>query len=43
MIGPEAAKTVIHAWLASEFAGGASTRKVDKIDELERRLATGGS
>ncbi|MBA2718372.1 MAG: RpiB/LacA/LacB family sugar-phosphate isomerase [Chloroflexi bacterium] len=42
VIGPEAAKTVIHAWLASEFAGGASTRKVDKIDELERRLATGG-
>jgi ribose 5-phosphate isomerase B len=40
VIGPEAAKTVVHAWLASEFAGGASTRKVDKIDELERRLAT---
>ncbi|MDQ3126955.1 MAG: RpiB/LacA/LacB family sugar-phosphate isomerase [Chloroflexota bacterium] len=39
VIGPEAAKTVVHAWLASEFAGGASTRKVDKIDELERRLA----
>jgi ribose 5-phosphate isomerase B len=40
VIGPESAKTVVHAWLASEFAGGASTRKVDKIDELERRLAT---
>lgn len=39
VIGPEAAKTVVHAWLASEFAGGASTRKVDKIDDLERRLA----
>jgi ribose 5-phosphate isomerase B len=36
VIGPEAAKTVVHAWLASEFAGGASTRKVDKIDDLER-------
>ena len=43
VIGPEAAKTVVHAWLASEFAGGASTRKVDKIDELERRLAAAGS
>jgi D-erythrulose 4-phosphate isomerase len=43
VIGPESAKTVVHAWLASEFAGGASTRKVDKIDELERRLATTGS
>ncbi len=42
VIGPEAAKTVVHAWLASEFAGGASTRKVDKIEELERRLATTG-
>lgn len=38
VIGPEAAKTVVHAWLESEFAGGASARKVDKIDELERRL-----
>ncbi len=38
VIGPESAKTVVHAWLASEFAGGASTRKVDKIDRLERRL-----
>ena len=41
VIGPEAAKTVVHAWLESEFAGGASTRKVDKIDDLERRLAHG--
>lgn len=41
VIGPEAAKTVVHAWLASEFAGGASTRKVDKVDDLERRLAAG--
>lgn len=40
VIGPESAKTVVHAWLASEFAGGASTRKVEKIDDIERRLAT---
>jgi ribose 5-phosphate isomerase B len=39
VIGPESAKTVVHAWLESEFAGGASSRKVEKIDELERRLA----
>ncbi|MFL5680376.1 MAG: RpiB/LacA/LacB family sugar-phosphate isomerase [Chloroflexota bacterium] len=38
VIGPESAKTVVHAWLESEFAGGASTRKVQKIDDLERRL-----
>jgi ribose 5-phosphate isomerase B len=39
VIGPESAKTVVHAWLASEFAGGASTRKVAKIDRLEERLS----
>ncbi len=37
VIGPESAKTVVHAWLESEFAGGASTRKVEKIDRLEAR------
>jgi len=37
VIGPESAKTVVHAWLESEFAGGASTRKVAKIDRLEAR------
>ena len=42
VIGPESAKTVVHAWLESEFAGGASTRKVDKIDALERRLSSSG-
>ena len=40
VIGPESAKTVVHAWLESEFAGGASTRKVAKIDRLEERLST---
>src|SRR3954454_16689647 len=38
VIGPESAKTIVHAWLASEFAGGTSTRKVAKIDRMERRL-----
>jgi ribose 5-phosphate isomerase B len=42
VIGPESAKTVVHAWLESEFAGGASTRKVAKIDRLEERLSTNG-
>ena len=40
VIGPESAKTVVHAWLESEFAGGASTRKVEKIDRLEKRLSS---
>ena len=38
VIGPEAAKTVVEAWLESEFDGGGSTRKVAKIVDLERRL-----
>ena len=42
VIGPESAKTVVHAWLESEFAGGASTRKVAKIDRLEERLSSNG-
>jgi ribose 5-phosphate isomerase B len=40
VIGPESAKTVVHAWLESEFAGGASSRKVAKIDRLEQRLSS---
>ncbi len=43
VIGPELAKSVVHAWLESEFAGGASSRKVEKIDALEQRLAPSGS
>lgn len=41
VIGPEAAKTVVSAWLESEFDGGGSTRKVAKIVDLERRLGEG--
>jgi ribose 5-phosphate isomerase B len=36
VIGSESAKTVLKAWLDSEFQGGGSTRKVAKIEELER-------
>ena len=35
VIGPELAKSVVGVWLASEFAGGASARKVAKINSLE--------
>jgi len=41
VIGPESAKTVVHAWLASEFAGGASTRKVAKLERLDARRTAG--
>lgn len=37
VIGPEAAKTVLDAWLDSEFAGGSSAKKVEKMEEIDRR------
>lgn len=35
VIGPELAKQIIDAWMASEFAGGGSARKVAKIKQIE--------
>jgi len=43
VIGPESAKTVVRAWLDSEFAGGASTRKVEKLERLDERRTTAGA
>ena len=37
VIGPELAKTVLDAWLESEFGGGSSARKVAKMEEIDRR------
>ena len=37
VIGQEAAKTVLDAWLESEFAGGSSASKVEKMEEIDRR------
>ena len=36
VIGPELAKTVIDAWLVSEFQGGGSLAKVDQMRQLEQ-------
>ncbi|HPY29637.1 MAG TPA: RpiB/LacA/LacB family sugar-phosphate isomerase [Verrucomicrobiota bacterium] len=36
VIGPELAKTIVTAWVQSEFAGGGSTAKVQRLRELER-------
>jgi xylulokinase len=35
VIGPELAKLIVRTWLESEFVGGASARKVAKIDALD--------
>jgi ribose 5-phosphate isomerase B len=41
-IGPELARSIVDAWLASEFAGGGSQAKVDKLVALDDpALATG--
>lgn len=35
VIGPELAKSIVDAWLASDFAGGASTAKVEKMNQID--------
>ena len=37
IIGPELAKKLIETWLTSEFQGGRSERKVNKIMAIEKR------
>ncbi len=37
VIGSEAAKTVLNAFLESEFGGGSSGPKVEKMNEVDRR------
>ncbi len=37
VIGPELAKTIIDAWLVSDFQGGGSTKKVDMMRTLEQK------
>jgi len=38
VIGPELAKTIVDAWLKSEFEGGGSMRKVQLIAEYEKKF-----
>ncbi len=38
VIGPELAKQIVDVWMASEFQGGASARKVSKIAEIETHM-----
>jgi ribose 5-phosphate isomerase B len=35
VVGPELAKTIIDAWIVSDFQGGISTAKVNQMRELE--------
>lgn len=36
IVGPELAKMLVDAWLASHFQGGRSTPKVEKIRQIEK-------
>lgn len=38
VIGVELAKNLIDIWLSSEFEGGGSTKKVEKINEYEKQF-----
>ncbi len=41
VVGPELAKSLVRIWLASEFSGGESERKVNKITAGERTPDSG--
>lgn len=41
LIGYNLAKQIVNTWLATEFSGGRHARRVDKIDQLDRRFARG--
>ncbi|BDG01416.1 ribose 5-phosphate isomerase B [Anaeromyxobacter oryzae] len=42
VVGPELAKSIVKAWLDSEFEPARSGPKVERIREYERRTATRG-
>jgi ribose 5-phosphate isomerase B len=40
VIGPELAKSIVDAFLAADFAGGGSTRKVEKMNAVDASYRT---
>ena len=42
VIGPELAKMIVSAWVKSEFDGGRSLPKVERMKQLERQERTAG-
>jgi ribose 5-phosphate isomerase B len=43
VIGPELAKSIVQAWLNSEFTGGSSTEKVKKMEMIDQMLRKTGN
>jgi len=41
VVGPELARSIVDAWLASEYEGGRSAAKVDRIVAYEKSRAAG--
>jgi ribose 5-phosphate isomerase B len=39
LIGPALARQIVQTWLATDFAGGRHQKRVDKIEEIERRFS----
>jgi ribose 5-phosphate isomerase B len=39
LIGPQLARQIVQTWLATDFAGGRHSRRVDKIDAIGKRFA----
>jgi ribose 5-phosphate isomerase B len=37
IVGPKVARMLVSIWLDSEFQGGESARKVEKIDQIEKK------
>lgn len=38
LIGPNLAQQIVKTWLSTEFAGGRHAKRVDKIDQIEKRF-----
>ncbi|MBN2022125.1 MAG: RpiB/LacA/LacB family sugar-phosphate isomerase [Pirellulales bacterium] len=43
VVGAESAKMIVRAWLRSDYQGGPSARKVDRMRQLESESFAGGS
>ncbi len=43
VVGPELAKRIVSAWLEADFAGGRSTRKVERIMQIEQKYCMGAT
>jgi len=43
LIGPNLAKQIAQTWLMTDYAGGRHQRRIDKINEIEKRFSKNGA